>query len=63
MEAIEFLVSYITPYIAVIVLLGGTAYQVTAGRKENRCPHTSLCSHGLKAGWGGWGMPSWIRSP
>jgi nitrate reductase gamma subunit len=34
MEAIEFLVSYITPYIAVIVLLAGSAYQVYRWRQK-----------------------------
>lgn len=43
MEAIEFLVSYITPYIAVIVLLGGTAYQIYRWSQRKPVPaHLSL---------------------
>ena len=43
MEAIEFLISYITPYLAVIVLLAGTAYQVYRWSKRKPVPaHLSL---------------------
>jgi nitrate reductase gamma subunit len=43
MEAIEYILSYITPYIAVIVLLAGTAYQVYRWRQKSPvAAHLSL---------------------
>ncbi len=43
MEAIGFLVSYITPYIAVIVLIAGTAYQLYRWSQRKPVPaHLSL---------------------
>jgi nitrate reductase gamma subunit len=43
METIEFLISYITPYIAVIVLIGGTIYQLYRWRQRKPVPaHLSL---------------------
>ncbi len=43
METIEFLLAYITPYIAVVVLVGGTAYQVYRWRQRSPVPaHLSL---------------------
>lgn len=43
METIGYLVSYITPYIAVIVLIAGTAYQMVRWRRRSPMPvHLSL---------------------
>ena len=43
METIEFLLAYITPYIAVIVLIGGTVYQAYRWRQRSPVPaHLSL---------------------
>lgn len=43
METIEFLLAYITPYIAVIVLIGGVAYQVYRWSQKQPVPaHLSL---------------------
>lgn len=43
METIEFLLAYITPYIAVVVLVGGTAYQVYRWLQRSPVPaHLSL---------------------
>lgn len=43
METIRYVVSYITPYIAVIVLLGGIAYQLYSWGKKSPVPaHLSL---------------------
>jgi nitrate reductase gamma subunit len=43
MEAIKYLISYITPYIAVIVLIGGTAYQMVSWSQRKPVPaHLSL---------------------
>jgi nitrate reductase gamma subunit len=43
MDVIEYLLAYITPYIAVIVLIGGVAYQVYRWRQSSPVPvHLSL---------------------
>jgi nitrate reductase gamma subunit len=43
MEVVEYILSYITPYIAVIVLLAGTLYQVYRWRQKSPVPaHLSL---------------------
>jgi nitrate reductase gamma subunit len=43
MDTIEFLLAYITPYIAVIVLIGGTAYRMVRWRQAKPVPaHLSL---------------------
>jgi len=43
METIEFLISYVTPYIAVIVLIAGTIYQVYRWQQRKPVPaHLSL---------------------
>ena len=43
METIEFLLAYITPYVAVIIFIGGLAYQFFRWRKKSPVPaHLSL---------------------
>jgi nitrate reductase gamma subunit len=43
MDVIEYILSYITPYIAVIVLIGGVAYQMYRWRQRQPVPaHLSL---------------------
>ena len=50
METIEFLLAYITPYIAVIALIGGTVYQmVPLAARPSRYPPISPCSPALKS--------------